>query len=95
MRQGASVRVKQAKFQLANAYAGASTILAMRSDPLSTLSSPAALFADHTATCRDVLGRMLLHPVGKLRRTHQARLYRDCLVIRMRFRRELSSANRA
>jgi hypothetical protein len=36
--------------------------------PLSTR----ALFADYTAPCREALGRMLLHPVGKLRRIHQA-----------------------
>src|SRR6266496_5949335 len=44
---------------------------------LSTLSSPAILFANHTAPCRQALGRMLLHPLGELGRAHQAGLHRD------------------
>src|SRR6516162_1935714 len=84
MRQAASVRVKQSKSRqiVANAYAGALTTFAMRCGPPFTLSSPATLFADHTAPCREALGRMLLHPVGKLRRAHQARLHRDVSEIR-------------
>src|SRR5215469_13867703 len=54
----------------------------MRTDPFFTLSSPAALFADHAAPCCEALGRMLLHPVGKLRRAHQAGLHRDVGEIR-------------
>src|SRR5882762_6725419 len=41
------------------------------------LSSPAILFANHAAPCRQALGRMLLHPLGELRRAHQAGLHRD------------------
>lgn len=41
---------------------------------LSTLSSPAILFADHAAPCRKAFGRELLHPRSELRRTHQAGL---------------------
>ena len=60
-----------------NAYSSAWTIFAIRSDPVFTLSSPAALFADHAAPRRQAFCRMLLHPVGKLRRSHQAGLHRD------------------
>src|SRR5262249_44382933 len=60
-----------------NAHASAFTTFAKRSDPLVTLSSPAALFADHTTPCRQALDRMLLHPVGELRRPHQAGLHGD------------------
>ena len=42
---------------------------------LSTLSSPAILFANHAAPCRQALGGMLLHPLGELRRAHQAGLH--------------------
>jgi hypothetical protein len=42
---------------------------------LSALSSPAILFADHAAPCRQTLGGMLLHPLSKLRRAHQAGLH--------------------
>ncbi len=49
---------------------------------LSTLSSPAILFAEHAAPCRKPLGRMLLHPLGELRRTHQAGLHRDVSEVR-------------
>src|SRR5262249_41024212 len=84
MRQAASVRVRQSKSRqiVANAYAGASTTFAMRCGPPFTLSSPAALFTDHTTPCREALGRMLLHPVGKLRRAHQARLHGDISKVR-------------
>ena len=43
----------------------------------STLSSPAILFTNYAAPCRQALGRMLLHPFGELRRAHQAGLHRD------------------
>jgi hypothetical protein len=43
----------------------------------STLSPPATRFADHAATCREALGRMLLHPFGELRRAHQAGAQRE------------------
>src|ERR1700675_2702063 len=49
---------------------------------LSTLSSPAILFANHAAPCRQALGRMLLHPLGELRRAHQAGLDRDVSEVR-------------
>src|SRR3954453_13910744 len=45
--------------------------------PLSTLSSPAILSANYAAPCRQTLGRMLIHPLGELRRAHQAGLHRD------------------
>jgi hypothetical protein len=35
---------------------------------ISTLSSPAILFANHAAPCRQALGGMLLHPLGELAR---------------------------
>ena len=54
----------------------------MRSDLLFALNSSAALFADHTAPRREALSRMLFHPVGKLRRAHQACLHRDVSEIR-------------
>jgi hypothetical protein len=41
------------------------------------LSSPAVLLANHAAPCRQALGRMLVHPLGELRRAHQAGLHRD------------------
>jgi hypothetical protein len=47
-----------------------------------TLRSPAILFADHAAPRRKTLGRMLLHPVGELRRAHQAGLHRNVSEIR-------------
>jgi hypothetical protein len=34
---------------------------------LAALNSPAILFADHAAPCRQALGGMLLHPFCKLR----------------------------
>jgi hypothetical protein len=43
----------------------------------SALSSPGILLANHAAPCRQALGRMLLHPLGELRRAHQAGLHRD------------------
>jgi hypothetical protein len=46
------------------------------------LSSPAILFADHAAPCRQALGGMLLHPLRELRRAHQARLHRDLSEVR-------------
>jgi hypothetical protein len=49
---------------------------------ISTLSSPAILFANHAAPCRQALGGMLLHPLGELRRAHQAGLYRDVSEVR-------------
>jgi hypothetical protein len=49
---------------------------------LCSLSSPAILFADHAAPCRQALGRMLLHPLGELRRAHQAGLHRDVSEVR-------------
>src|SRR5437588_11809068 len=39
--------------------------------------SPAALLADHATPSRQPLGRMLVHPFGKLRRAHHAGLHRD------------------
>jgi hypothetical protein len=42
---------------------------------LSSLNSPAILFADHAAPRRQALGRMLLHPLRELRRAHQAGLH--------------------
>ena len=48
----------------------------------STLSSPAILFANHAAPCREALGGMLLHPLGELRRAHQAGLHRDVSEVR-------------
>ena len=49
---------------------------------ISTLSSPAILFANHAAPCRQALGGMLLHPLGELRRAHQAGLHRDVSEVR-------------
>jgi hypothetical protein len=49
---------------------------------ISTLSSPAILFANHAAPCRQALGGMLLHPLGDLRRAHQAGLHRDVSEVR-------------
>src|ERR1700716_2643989 len=49
---------------------------------LSTLSSPATLFANHAGPCRQALGRMLLHPLGELRRAHPAGLHRDVSEVR-------------
>src|SRR5712691_7175345 len=49
---------------------------------LSTLNSPAILFADHAAPRRQALGRMLLHPLRELRRAHQAGLHRDVSEVR-------------
>jgi hypothetical protein len=49
---------------------------------LSTLSSPAIRSTNHAAPCRQALGRMLLHPLGELRRAHQARLYREVSEVR-------------
>ena len=40
--------------------------------------------ADHAAPCHQTLGRMILHPIGELRRTHQAGLHRDIGEIRGR-----------
>jgi len=61
------------------ALGGAESI---RGKLLSTLSSPAILFAYHAAPCRKALGRMLLHPLGELRRAHQAGLHRDVSEVR-------------
>jgi len=47
----------------------------IRGKLLSTLSTPAILFADHAAPCRQALGGMLLHPIRELRRAHQAGLH--------------------
>src|SRR5215471_7724066 len=44
---------------------------------LSTLSSPAILVTNHAAPCCQALCRMLAHPLGELRRAHQAGLHRD------------------
>ena len=73
------MRVKQSKSQriAANAYAGASTTFAVRSDPLFTVRSLAILISDHAAPCREALLRILLHPLRKLRRAYQAGLHRD------------------
>jgi len=49
---------------------------------ISTLSSPAILFANHAAPCRQALGGMLLHPLGELRRGHQTGLHRDVSEVR-------------
>ena len=49
---------------------------------ISTLSSPAILFSNHAAPCRQALGGMLLHPLGELRRAHQAGLHRDVSEVR-------------
>jgi hypothetical protein len=49
---------------------------------LSTLSSLAILFANHAAPCRKALGRMLLRPLGELRRAHQTGLHRDVSEVR-------------
>jgi len=49
---------------------------------ISTLSSPAILFANHAAPCRQALGGMLLHPLGELRRAHQTGLHRDVSEVR-------------
>ena len=46
------------------------------------LSCSAIRFADHAAPCRKALGRMLIHPVGELRRAHQAGLHRNVSEIR-------------
>src|ERR1700737_3364791 len=46
------------------------------------VSSPAIPFANHAAPCRKALGRMLLHPLGELRRAHQAGLHRDVSEVR-------------
>jgi hypothetical protein len=47
-----------------------------------TLSSSALSFADLAAPSRKALGRMLLHPVGKLRCSHHAGLYRNVSEVR-------------
>ena len=39
------------------------------------LSFLATVFTDDTTPCPKALGRMLLHPVGKLRRAYQAGLH--------------------
>src|SRR5258705_9557661 len=49
---------------------------------LSTLSSPAILFANHATPCRQALGGMLLHPLGELRRAHQTGLHRHVSEVR-------------
>jgi hypothetical protein len=54
----------------------------LRRKLLSTLNSPAILFTNHAAPCRQALGRMLLHPLGELRRAHQAGLHRDVSEVR-------------
>ena len=46
------------------------------------LSFLATVFTDDTTPCPKALGRMLLHPVGKLRRADQAGLHRDVGEIR-------------
>jgi hypothetical protein len=53
----------------------AASSLQVRGKLLSILNSPAILFADHAAPRRQALGRMLLHPLRKLRRAHQAGLH--------------------
>lgn len=45
--------------------------------PLPTLGSPAIMFAYYAAPCRKALGRMLNHPLGELRRTHQTGVHGD------------------
>src|SRR5229473_1393492 len=45
--------------------------------PGSALSSPAILFTNYAAPCRQALGPMLVHPLCELRRAHQAGLHRD------------------
>ena len=47
-----------------------------------TLGSPAIPSANHAAPCCQALGRMLLHPLGELRRTHQAGLHRNVSEVR-------------
>jgi hypothetical protein len=47
-----------------------------------TLGSPAIPFANHAAPCCQALGRMLLHPLGELRRAHQAGLHRNVSEVR-------------
>ena len=54
----------------------------LRRKLLSTLNSPAILFTNHAAPCRQALGGMLLHPLGELRRAHQAGLHRDVSEVR-------------
>jgi hypothetical protein len=49
--------------------------------PLSFLAIP---FADYAAPCRKALGRVALHPIGELRRAHQAGLHRDVGEVRGR-----------
>src|ERR1700742_615992 len=56
--------------------------VALRQFVTAALNSPAFLRADDAAPCREALGRMLLHPVGELRRAHQAGLHRDAGEIR-------------
>src|ERR1043165_967343 len=41
------------------------------------LDPPAFLLADYAAPGGEALGGMLVHPLGKLRRAHQAGLHRD------------------
>lgn len=42
-----------------------------------SLSSPALLLTDHAAPYRKAFGRMLIHPLGELRRAHQTGLHGD------------------
>jgi hypothetical protein len=49
-----------------------------------TLSFLAIPFTDHAAPCRKALGRVALHPIGELRRAHQAGLHRDVGEVRGR-----------
>src|ERR1700694_5873066 len=58
------------------------SFVSIRGKLLFTLSSPAILFADHAAPSRQALGGMLLHPLGELRRAHQAGLDRDLSEVR-------------
>jgi hypothetical protein len=50
--------------------------------PDHALGSPAFLAADNASPCRKTLGRMLLHPLGELRRAHQAGLHRNISEVR-------------
>ena len=71
--------MKQSTFHqiVANAYASASTTFMREVIGFFTLRSPAILIADHAVPCHEALGRMLLHPFGKLWCAYQAGLHRD------------------
>jgi hypothetical protein len=53
-----------------------------RAEAALLLSSPAILLAQHAAPGCKALGRMLLHPIGELRRAHQAGLHRHIREVR-------------